>query len=228
MTIFRYSLRRIFRNKLNLMFLSLFPLGCIFTPKAEYWPYLPYGYHYFGILLMFIGIRMASILLEDRLKGVVKRLAIAPVSYFQYLSQNLLAYAVIVIILCVITVFGGVLIGQELYRPLMLLFLFISFSITSLAVAIAWLSLFRSKELASLVYFSLVLLAATLGGIIIPLQLFPEMLTRIAVVMPTYWLAEGMNWIVNGMKLTDFLLMNGVLWLYTLIFLILGSVRRMH
>ncbi|CAG9623329.1 ABC transporter permease [Sutcliffiella rhizosphaerae] len=228
MTIFYFALKRSFSNTTNLIFLTLFPIACIFLPEGDVWPFLPYGYQYFGILTLFIGIRLASIILEDREKGVVKRLAVAPISHFQYLSQNLLAFSVILILQCAIVVFGGVLFGQNLYQPGWLLLIYVSFSFTSLAIALAWISIYRKKEVAFLVYMSLIFIVVVLGGLMIPLEIFPDILKRLAVIFPTYWLTEGLNWIVFEENILDFLLINGVLWLYTIVFIIIGSVKRIY
>lgn len=177
---------------------------------------------------MFVGIRLATIILEDREKGVVKRLAVAPVSHFQYLSQNLLAYSVILILQCVLVIYGGVLLGQELYQPFWLFLLYVSFSFASLAIALAWISLYRKKEVSFLVYMSLIFIVVILGGLLIPIEIFPDLLKRIAVLFPTYWLAEGLDWVVFGEDILDFLMINGVLWLYTIVFIIIGSVRKIQ
>ncbi|MFA1819851.1 ABC transporter permease [Virgibacillus oceani] len=228
MTIFQFALKRTFSNTTNLIFLTLFPIGAIFLPSGEAWPFLPYGYQYFGIIVLFVGIRLANIILEDRQKGVVKRLAVAPVTHFQYLSQNLLSFAVIMVIQCIILVYGGMLYGHELYQPGWLIVLFISFSFSSLAIALAWISLYRSTETSFLVYMSLIFLLVLLGGLLVPLETFPDILKRIAVVFPTYWLSQGIDWIVFGEEISEFLMINGVLWLYTVIFLVIGSVRRIN
>lgn len=228
MTIFKFALKRSFGNITNLIFLTLFPVACIFLPNGEGWPFLPYGYQYFGIIILFIGIRLATIILEDRAKGVVKRLAVAPISHFQYLSQNLLAFSVILILQCAIVVYGGVLFGQELYQPGWLFLLYVSFSFASLAMALAWISIYRNKDVSFLVYMSLIFIIVVLGGLLIPIEIFPDLLKRIAVIFPTYWLAEGLNWIVFGKDIFGFLLINGVLWIYTLVFIIIGSTRKIQ
>ena len=226
MTIFKFALKRSFSNSANLVFLTLFPIACIFLPRAEEWPFLPYGYQYFGIIILFIGIRLATIILEDREKGVVKRLAVAPISHFNYLSQNLLAYSVILIIQCAIVVYGGVLFGQELYQPGWLFLLYVSFSFASLAIALAWISIYRKKDVAFLIYMSLIFIVAVLGGLIIPVETFPDLLKRMAIIFPTYWLGQGLNWVAFGGEIFDFLIINGVLWLYTIVFVVIGSTRK--
>ncbi|WP_096188993.1 ABC transporter permease [Evansella halocellulosilytica] len=228
MTIFNFALKRSFRNKTNLIFLTMFPVAAIFLPLQEYWPLVPLGYQYFGILLLFVSIRLTGIMIEDHQKGVVKRLAAAPITHFHYLSQNLLAFAVITIAQSSIFIFGGVLYGHELYKPLSLLILYIVFSFSAIALCLAWNSLYRSKESSFLVFMSVIVLMALLGGMIVPSEILPESLEKIAVVFPTYWLSEGIEWVVRGESITGFLLINGVLLLYTFLFLIVGSIRRIN
>jgi ABC-2 type transport system permease protein len=75
---------------------------------------------------------------------------------------------------------------------------------------------------------SLIFLVVLLGGLLVPLETFPDILKRIAVVFPTYWLSEGLDWVVFGDDISEFLLINGILWLYTIVFLVIGSVRRIN
>ncbi|QQK78966.1 ABC transporter permease [Salicibibacter cibi] len=226
MTIFTFALKRIFKDKTNLIFLTMFPVAAIFLPEPDVWPLLPFGYHYFGVLILFVAIRLTGILVEDRQKGVLKRLAAAPVTHFQYLFQNLLAFAVILIAQCMFIIAGGVIYGHDLYEPLLLLILFIVFSFTAIALSLAWNSLYRNKETSFLVFMCVIILMAMLGGIMFPIEMLPDILEKIAVIFPTYWLAEGLDWVVMGEDTADFLLINGVLLLYTLLFLIIGSIRR--
>ncbi|EZH68082.1 multidrug ABC transporter permease [Bacillaceae bacterium JMAK1] len=227
MTIFRFALKRILRDKTNVLFLTLFPIAAIFLPTAEDgWPLLPLGYQYFGILLLFVSIRLTSIMIEDRQKGVVKRLAAAPVSHFNYLWQNLLAFSVIMIIQIIIIISGGYAYGHELYEPWNLTILYLVFMFTAISISLAWNSLYRSKESSFLIFMAVIVLMALLGGILFPVEMMPVVFERIAVIFPTYWLSEGIEWIVFGEDRGDFLFINGVLLLYALFFLIIGSIRR--
>lgn len=228
MTIFYYALKRSFANLANLIFLTAAPILCIFLPAGEGWPTLPYGYAYFGMMILFVAIRLTQMMMEDRVKGILKRLSVAPVRYFSYLGQQLLAYAVILILQSAVVVLGGWIAGQELHRPWSLFALYVSFSFTALAMALAWISIFRSKDTAFLLYMSLVVLTALLGGIILPLEIFPDLLKRIAVILPTFWFAEGLNGIAYGQTFAELVRINVTLWLYALVFLVLGSTRRMQ
>src|SRR5690606_41704291 len=74
-TIFRFALKRSFSNKTNLVFLTLFPITCIFLPAENPRPFLPYGNQYYGMLILFFAIRLASIILEDIERGEGMRIA---------------------------------------------------------------------------------------------------------------------------------------------------------
>lgn len=229
MTIFYFTLKRIFTNVTNMVVLLLFPVVFIFLPSGGEWPFLPYGYQYFGILLLFVGIRLATMLLEDRKKGLVKRLSVAPVSHFHYLTQNLMAFAVVLILQCIILVFGGLLAGHELYQPFWLLLLFISFSFTALALSLGWITFFnRQKDVAFLTYMAFIFVMIMLGGLMIPIQIYPETLRNLAYIFPTYWLTEGMEWVRFKEDIGGILLINGVLWLYTTVLIIIGSSRKLN
>src|SRR5699024_8753829 len=105
-----------------------------------------------------------------------------------YLTQNILAFAVIMIVQCMILVGGGMLVGHGLYQPLWLFILFISFSFTALALAVGWTTFFKKKDVAFLVYMCLIIVMAFMGGLIIPIQIFPDILAKTAYIFPTYWL----------------------------------------
>lgn len=228
MTIFYYAFKRSIANKTNLVFLALFPIILIFFPTAEYWPHLPYGYQYFALFNLFISLKLTGLLLEDRMRGVVKRLAVAPITHFRYLTQNLCAYFIILAMQCILLIGGGVLVGHELYQPFWLFVLFISFSLSSIGFSLMWISFFRNREMSMITFVSVISLIAVLGGVIVPLELLPDILKKISIVLPTYWLAEGIDWVVFGSQgMMKFLAINGMLLLYTFLFLIIGSTRKL-
>ncbi|GAK06187.1 LOW QUALITY PROTEIN: ABC-type multidrug transport system, permease component [Geomicrobium sp. JCM 19037] len=214
MTIFTFALKRTLRDRTNILFLTLFPVAAIFLPDQQYWPLLPLGYQYFGVLMLFVSIRLTSIMLDDRQKGVVKRLAAAPVSHFQYLWQNLLAFAIIMFGQSAIFIYGGSLYGHELHDPWHLLLLYTVFTFTSVSISLAWNSFYRSKESSFLVFMSVITIMAILGGVIFPVEMLPDTFQKVAVIFPTYWFVEGIEWIVSGENAVDLLLIYGVLMLY--------------
>ncbi|TSB45329.1 ABC transporter permease [Alkalicoccobacillus porphyridii] len=227
MMVFRFALKRSFSSKTNLLCLAALPIALIFLPyDPESWMRLPYGYHYFSVVLLFVSVRLAVILLEDRQKGIIKRIAIAPITYLSYLSQNVFAFTILLLIQIIIMIIGGLLYGHELYHATRLFILYVMFAFTSLSMALAWVSLYRSKETSFLVYMALVVLMALLSGIMLPMEIMPDSVEKIAFFLPTYWYNEAINVIVTQASFIDFLLPLSILLLYAVLFLLIGSKRR--
>lgn len=88
--------------------------------------------------------------------------------------------------------------------------------------------IFRNKEISMLIFMSIISIIALIGGVLIPIELLPELLQKIAIILPTFWLAWGIDWIVFGGELKEFLLVNGMLILYMFLFLITGSAKKLH
>jgi ABC-2 type transport system permease protein len=80
MTIFRFVLKRFLRRPANIILVTLVPMAVVFIPVSGWFP-LPMGFQYFGMALMFIAARMAAIVMEDRIKGTLLRVGLAPNGY---------------------------------------------------------------------------------------------------------------------------------------------------
>ena len=85
MTIFRFVLKRFLRRPANIILVTLVPMAVVFIPVSGWFP-LPMGFQYFGMALMFIAARMAAIVMEDRIKGTLLRVGLAPVK--PHISAN--------------------------------------------------------------------------------------------------------------------------------------------
>src|SRR5690554_3629399 len=120
MTIFYFVFKRFFRKLSNIIFLSVLPLGALFLPMGEWFP-LPMGFQYYGLILLFIAARLSGIVMEDRTNRSLLRIGVAPVTHFQYLLQNLLAYSLILTVLNLVVVILGVFVhGENLISPSLL------------------------------------------------------------------------------------------------------------
>lgn len=227
MIIFKFVYIRFFRNVANIILLCILPVAMIFL-TGDSWIGLPTGFQYYGILQMIIAARLADIILEDRTKKITLRIGAAPITNLQYLWQNLLAYAVMLILQNIVVILIGSLLmgGDVLFSPWLLFVLYSCFSVTSIALALAWYSLFRRKDSAGMILITLILFMAMLGGLLWPLEIMPEFIQQAAMLLPTYWLAEGMRSIASVTTLNDLLLPLGVLLMFSAAFLLLGSRRR--
>ncbi len=169
--------------------------------------------------------RMAAITMEDRTKKTLVRIAVAPITHFEYLSQNLLAFALMLWSLNVLVVALGVLVhGDALISPFLGLLIFTFYAFTSLSYALAWYSLFRSLDSAYNAFFGVTILLSMLGGLMWPIQAMPTFFQRFARLLPTYWLSEALLLAPEaGLKALSLPL--GMMVLFSLAFLLIGSRR---
>lgn len=229
MTVFNFVFKRFFRRPSNVVFLCIIPLASVLLPVGEFyeWLPLPIGFQYYGVLLLFIAARLAGIIMEDRENKTLMRIGVSPISHFKYLWQNLLAYSLILMGINLVVVLAGVVVhGEILVSPLLLYMLFSNFSFTAIGLSLAWYSLFRNKEAAFSVLGGVYIIMAMLGGVMWPIVIMPDILQRFAMLLPTYWLMEGLLLIVRGGSLGDMLLPWSILLMFSMAFIILGSRRR--
>jgi len=187
MTIFNFVFKRYFRKSSNILFLCLLPIASVFLPVGEWLP-LPLGFQYYGVLLLFIATKLASIIMEDRANKTLLRIEAAPITHFQYLWQNLLAYSLILMGLNLVVIVAGVFVhGNILMHPILFFIIYTVFSMTAIGFSLAWYSLFHNKEAAFSVLSGVIMLMAMLSGVMWPIEAMPIILQRFARLLPTYW-----------------------------------------
>lgn len=226
MTIFNFVFKRYFRSRSNILFLLILPIASVFLPVGEWLP-IPLGFQYYGILQLFIATRLASIIMEDRTNKILLRIGVAPVTHFQYLWQNLLAYSTIMIMVNLVVVIVGVFVhGEGLISPILLFIIYSFFSMTAIGFSLAWYSLFRNKEAAINILTGVIMLIAILGGTMFPIEILPTFFQRLAMLLPTYWFAEGVILVAFGASIVDLALPLAMMFMFSMAFLLLGSRRR--
>ncbi|MBO0992645.1 ABC transporter permease [Bacillus sp. SD088] len=226
MTIFLFTIKRCFRNKMNIILLCVLPVIVILMPDEE-WTLLPLGFQLYGVVLFFAAARLVSIIMDDRTKGVLMRIGVAPVTHLQYLWQNLLAYSLILIVQIILVIVGGLLYGHDLVHPLLLFVVYALFAMTAIGFSLAWFSLFRHKETAFVILMSFIMLMSMGGGMLWSLEMMPELMQRLAMLLPTYWLVESMTIVASQANKTELLVPLIILLLFTVTFLVIGSKRRL-
>jgi|SRR5690554_1578140 len=227
MTIFNFTLKRVFKNKLDLLMFLLLPVILVFI-SVETWIPIPLGFQLYGILLLFISSKICKTMMQDRENKVVLRISAAPITHLRYLGENLLAYTLILSMVNLIVVGLGVLrYGVDIIPPLKMFLLFSAFSATSIGLSIAWYALFQHTETAYSILGGLYMSLAMLGGMLWPFEAFPEILQRIIQILPTYWYAMGMRQVIYEGYNGDFFLTIGILLLFSLAFILLGSRKRL-
>lgn len=228
MTIFYFVLKRYFRYFSNIVFLCILPIGFVFLPTYEGLS-LPIGFQYYGILLMFISSRLAGILMEDRTNKILLRVGVSPITHFQYLCQNLLAYSLLLVVLNGIVVVLGTLVhGNQLNHPIMLWMTYSVFSMTVIGFSFAWYSFFRNKEASFSLLGGVLVILSMLGGILWPVEIMPIAMQRFAMLLPTYWLVEAQQFVISGANGIDFFISLIVLMMFSVVFILLGSRKRIN
>lgn len=226
MTIFRFVFKRTLKKPLDFVMLLLLPILCVFI-SAETWLPVPLGFQLYGLVIMFISSKICKTMMEDREKKVVLRLAASPITHLRYLIENLFAYTLILTVINAIVVSLGVLIyGAALSSPFKLFILYSAFSATSIGVSIAWYALFRHSETAYSILGGLYVSIAMLGGMFWPYEIMPISIQKAIQILPTFWFAEGMRIVTTDGNEGRFIINLGILVLYGVACVLLGSRKR--
>jgi ABC-2 type transport system permease protein len=225
MTIFKFTLKRYFRQPSNIIFLLILPIILVFLPNLV-WPPIPMGFQYYGVLLLFISTRLTGIILEDRTRKTTLRISVAPITHFQYLWQNLLAYSVLLMGVNLLVVSIGVLYhGENLISPVLLFVVYTFFSMSAIGFSLAYYAIIRNKEAALTLLTGIISLISMLGGVFWPIEIMPVFIQRLAMLLPTYWYSEGIVRVAFGGSLGDISLPLIMMFMFTVLFLLLGSKR---
>lgn len=226
MTIFKFTIKRCFRSFWSIGLLFLLPPALMFMP-GDSWSSLPMSFHFYGIVLLFSASRLVKIVMDDRFSGILTRIGAAPVTHFHYLWQNLLAFALLLLVQIAAVIAAALLLhGDQLAAPLSIFVIFGFFSLTGIGLSLAWVSLYRHRETALLILVNLIILISMLGGLLWPIEAMPLLLGRIAMFLPTYWLTEALLVVANRSAPVELAVPLGIMLLFAAAFLLLGSKRK--
>jgi ABC-2 type transport system permease protein len=227
-TIVRFALKRAFRSPANILLLCVIPVGVVFLPSAPEWT-LPMGFHFYGQVILYAAFLMVRAITEDRLSGVITRIAAAPVSYARYLAENLLAYGLLLMLQSALVVALGVAVhGARLPSPLLLFVAYCCFSLCAIALTLAWSSLFGRRDIAYGTLATGIMVLSMLGGFYWPVEIMPEAMQRVAKVTPPYWMIEAARVLQQHGPPGRFALCLAIMLLFAVAFLVVGSRRPME
>lgn len=228
MTIFRFALIRSLRKKSIVAVLCATPLAMIFM--SPLWALENgIGFSLYGMIIMFVAFSLVRFIMTDRVTGTVVRIFAAPVTTFQYLSQNLLAFWLMIGVPTVVMITTGtVLYGWGIEMAVRLILCYIIFSAAAIAFSLAWNSMFRSKVMSDAVFSIVISFMALLGGIFIPLSLLPDILRKVGMLFPTYWLSNALLLVQGQGKDGKYWTSILVMLLFSAAFLLYGSKRRLE
>ncbi len=225
MNIYLFALREDLRNPLYVILVFLLPIPVLFIPAHPH--SFPFGLTLYGMMLFFSAFLLSRPIVEDRMHKIVIRIAASPVSTLQYLASHLLAYATLLIVQIIVFLIGSLILhGGLVWGRLGFFALYISFSIMCIAFTLAWNMLFRSFTISFAVFSSMAPMMCLFSGISIPLFLLPTPIIRYIMFLPTYWLPHGIEALYQG-DVGEIVQSHIILLAYAVVFLLLGSKRRL-
>lgn len=148
--------------------------------------------------MFFIVVPLAGTLIGERQEGTLTRLMTMPVSIFSFLMGKTIAYVIICLLQFALMLLVGrfilpllgtpiLTIGSE---PLALLAVALSSGLAACGFGILVGVLAKSYEQASTMGAILVVIAAAVGGVMVPVYVMPQMMQDLSIISPLNW---GLN-----------------------------------
>ncbi|MCL1989821.1 MAG: ABC transporter permease [Defluviitaleaceae bacterium] len=223
MTILKFSLKRIFKNPTTILIGFILPAALLLLTGM--WDEDGRGYYFMAFILMIVAFPTTNIMLADQKERTVQRIMTTPTTAFKYLSQNLVACMIPLLMQIVfVCIFGAVRYSWDLQFTLSLGLAYTLFAATAIGFAFAWNCLFKNSEVGMAVLVTVMVFSAAFGIFSSPTA-FPDVIRTAAKVFPTYWISIGIETLIDSGFGFEFLLPIGVLALFTSVFLTYGSVR---
>ncbi|QUI23158.1 ABC transporter permease [Vallitalea pronyensis] len=191
------------------------------------------NYFFIAIMMMFllyISVFIAIDLIRERENMCFRRLKIARVSIYEYLMSKLFMSTIFIglfvlswfVLLSFLTPLN--LSGNTLYIVLYLL----SCIMLAVSLAICISGLFKRDEGVVLVSHVFIFVNAIIGGSIIPLHYMPNILQRLAVFTPNYWMIKGMLYIESGYNIAYGMQIAGSFFIMSMVFIFIAYRSYQH
>ncbi|MEW6379969.1 MAG: ABC transporter permease [bacterium] len=148
--------------------------------------------------MFFIVVPLSGYLINERQQGILKRIMVAPVSYFTVLLAKVIVYLLVCLSQFLLMLFVGfkilplfgspkLEIGSN-YPALMLVATAAALAAIGFGLAIG--TIMRSQQQASTFGAVIIIIAAALGGVMVPVYAMPEFMQKLSTISPLAW---GLN-----------------------------------
>ena len=228
MMIAKYTLIRFFKKPLGLGIACVLPLILMFIPDLWEDRAALGGFSLVTFVVMASSFITSQVILTDRLEGALTRIMMAPVSRLQYLCEVLLACMLpLMVQIMLVSGAGMILHGWSVGFTLLLLLAYSLFAAASVALAFMFYSFMKSKDASTAGLSIMLTLMATIGGMFMPVTLFPQPIQWMARVTPSFWVVEGYGQLMTyDIPTSAYWLSLGVLAGFTLLFLMVGGQKK--
>lgn len=182
---------------------------------------------FFCMMLLYAAGSLGELLLKEREEGTFYRLMSTPVSSKQYILGTALfslvtLLAEIAICLLAMRFVFQINPGTSLVSLFAVLALFAVFAIS---ISLAFSFIFKSRRSLSAVQTTIFTISTLLSGALIPIQIMPNFMQRIAEFMPQFWVMDAVSKLQQEAEFFGLSLNVLVLLGYTLFFLSLAAYR---
>ena len=225
--IYELALKRIFRQKLTVIIMSILPLILVFLPRRQGFDMTYLSFGLFGLIVLFTAFLLTKQVIEDRQYHTIIRIAASPITHRDYLLGHLSAYLTVMIFQS--TMFWGlsfIIWGGDFRFFALAYALLIVFTITAICFSLFWHTMFKTYATSVAVFSIVVNLMALIGGMSFPLEYLPDRLRQFAIILPTYWYAYGLDASLSD-NITPVIMSLLILLGFAIIFIVIGSKRRL-
>ncbi|MGJ8730217.1 ABC transporter permease [Listeria aquatica] len=182
---------------------------------------------FFCMMLLYAAGSLGELLLKEREEGTFYRLMSTPISSRQYILGTALFSLVTLLAeigLCLLAMRFVFQIdpGTSLGSLFVILSLFAVFAIS---ISLAFSFVFKSRRSLSAIQTTIFTLSTLLSGALIPIQIMPKFMQKMAEFMPQFWVMDAVSKLQQEGSLLDLGLNILVLLGYTLFFISLASYR---
>lgn len=180
------------------------------------------------MFMLFMSANAAALVLEDKQLKTYGRVLSSPVSTRNYFIQNLLSYIAIMLVqICLIFSILIFIFKADMGPSIgSLLVLFTVFALTSVALGMAISSFSKDLRQDNAMSYLITIPMSMLGGCFWPREIMPKVLQHLSNFTPVTWVLKASEKLLYGSTLKDIGAEIAILLLFTLVFLIVGSNKR--
>ncbi len=225
MSVFVHAMREAARHRINLVLIFLLPFPLLLIPANG--GGLPFGLSLYGLLVLYTAFLLGRSIAEDRMKGIIMRIASSPIGIGRYLGSHLAASFLLLGAQIGLFLLGSRFVhGLSAETYLRLFFLYLTYSAFCTSFALAWNNLFRSFGVSLSLFAGIASILCLVTGVSLPLFMIPPQVQRITMYLPTYWLAFGIE-ALYAARSSDLLLSHGILAAYAAILFVASTGRKL-
>ena len=225
LTIFKYAFMRCIKSPATFIF-CLIPIVFMFIIDFDG---TSTGPLFLGLFMMIVAYQLAKSIQADKFQRTVFRILSGPVTMRSYFVQNFFSSFIPTAIISFVVGGLGMLLHDWSF-PVAAGFTlsYILLGSTAIGISYVFACLWKTKETSSTVSMIIIMLMAMIGGLMLPQSIMPDALFYFGALFPTHWAARAIESVVAYNNVTEpiYWISLGIMAVFTAIFLVYGSKRR--